>query len=294
MGIHDRDYYRRETARSIGAAYGVSFCNWLVAINVIVFVLQVLTVRWESGVTEWLELDPRAVVGGGQIWRLVTAAFCHDPGIGQALPWHLILNLLLLWWFGRDLEQIYGRAEFLAFYLAAAVVSSLAFLGLSLVLVDPSPMIGASGAVMGVMILFACHYPHRQILLFFVWPVPIRWLVFAYVLFDLHPVLLALGGVPTGGNIAHAAHLGGFAFGYLYQRFHWRVLNAVPRFSVRRRRRVSQDTKLRVVRDEPEFESDFDKRVDELLAKVSKQGMESLSSAERSLLMEASRRYRNR
>ena len=168
-----------------------------------------------SVVEEWFELDPSKVVRQGQIWRLLTCAFCHD----RFSVFHILFNMLFLYWFGRMLEPLYGSKEFLLFYLTAAVVSSICFVALCLFTRDYTPAIGASGAVMAVVVLYAIHHPRERIYVFMLVPIEIRWLVLIYVIFDLHPVLLALAGTPQNTGIANAAHLGGAAFGYLY----WRI-----------------------------------------------------------------------
>ena len=71
---------------------------------------------------------------------------------------------------------------------------------------------------MGVLMLFAMHFPRNKIYLFMILPVEIRWVVLLYIIFDLHPVLLMLSGQPTGSGVAHAAHLGGLFSGWLYYR----------------------------------------------------------------------------
>src|SRR5438874_3668659 len=100
-----------------------------------------------SFIQEWFELDTRKVVRQGQIWRLLTHAFCHD----RYSIWHIVFNMLLLYWFGGTLETMYGSREFLLFYLTAAVVAGLTFVGLDLWTGITIPGIGASGAVMAVM-----------------------------------------------------------------------------------------------------------------------------------------------
>ncbi|HYV37728.1 MAG TPA: rhomboid family intramembrane serine protease, partial [Gemmataceae bacterium] len=97
-----------------------------------------------SIVQEWFELDTNKVIRSGQVWRLLTCAFCHDR---QAI-WHILINMLCLFWFGGTMETMYGSREFLLFYLTAAVVSSLAFVGLDLYTGSSIPAVGASGAVM--------------------------------------------------------------------------------------------------------------------------------------------------
>ena len=79
-----------------------------------------------------------------------------------------------------------------------------------------APAIGASGAVIAVFMLFAWHFPRHTILVFFVIPVEVRWLVIAYAIYDLFPVLRQIGGDVVGDGVAHSAHLGGLAFGLFY------------------------------------------------------------------------------
>ena len=132
-----------------------------------------------SIVQEWLELDPTKTVEHGQIWRLVTA-FCHN----RYALWHLLFNMLLLYWFGQRLESMYGSTEFLLFYLMAAVSASMAFVSLAYYDGLKVPAIGASGAIMGLMMLYVIFYPYEQFLLFWFIPVPLWALLSLYVLYD--------------------------------------------------------------------------------------------------------------
>src|SRR5207248_10466 len=165
-----------------------------------------------SVVQEWFELDPEKTVRQGQVWRLVTCAFCHD----RLAIWHIAVNMILLFWFGTRLESMYGSREFLLFYLAAAVAGSAAYVALALYTDSNVPAIGASGAVMGVMMLYTIFYPFETFLFCWIFPVPLWILLSIYVLYDLHPVLLALSGDRLYTGVAHAGHLGGLAFGLLY------------------------------------------------------------------------------
>ena len=98
MGIYDRDYYRNEGPSVFDSLIPTGLvCRWLIGINVAVFFLQLMS----SGVTEWLILDTAKVVDG-QVWRLLTFAFLHDPNSIS----HILFNMLFLWWFGSDVEQL--------------------------------------------------------------------------------------------------------------------------------------------------------------------------------------------
>src|SRR5215475_9199170 len=237
MGIYDRDYYRREGPSFLGSiAERGKVCKWLIVINAVVFVFQLLTLdRDPAGIVVgdgdftralWLDGD---LVLQGQVWRLLTHAFLHDYR-----SWaHIIVNMVVLWWLGSQVEEIYGPKEFLALYLVAAVVAGAA----QILSVLPMPgnhyALGASGAVSAVAVIFACHYPYRQVLLFFIIPMPI-WLVVAiFVGQDLLTLLLRL---PTGTGVG--AHLGGALFGFLYYKRQWRVLNLWPDLKGWRKRRA--------------------------------------------------------
>ena len=152
MGIYNRDYFRDDQRRwhpgGMASAY-----KWLIAANIIVYLLQIFVrttqlvpvdemhvVRVHAQiVTSALDLSPTSVLHG-QVWRLLTYAFCHD--VGSVL--HILFNMLFLVWFGATLERMYGTREFLLFYLAAAIVAGLAFVALAIVLGDQTPAVGAS------------------------------------------------------------------------------------------------------------------------------------------------------
>jgi len=240
-----------------------------------------------SIVQEWFELNPKKTVEQGQIWRLVTSAFCHDRyGL-----WHILFNMLLLCWFGQRLERMYGSREFLMFYLVATVVASLAYVALAYYGGSKAPAIGASGAIMAVMMLYVIHYPFEQFLLFWFIPVPLWVLLSLYLLYDLHPVLLALAGDRMFTGVAHACHLGGLAFGFVYWRFGMRLEGLL--FHVPQVARRSRSTPFRqpVVLPFPRGDASPD-RVDDVLRKISEQGKDSLTEEELDILIQASEKYR--
>lgn len=139
-------------------------------------------------------------------WTLLTSA------VSQAALPHLAFNMLALVMFGRDLERILGSAGFLHLYVAGGIVASLGHVLYGFVTGDTTPALGASGAVMAVLIVSTALFPMRMLLLFFVVPMPQFIAVALYVVSD---VLGLFGG---GGGIAHAAHLGGAVYGWIYAR----------------------------------------------------------------------------
>lgn len=217
MGISDRDYYRKSPPRFAAWMGDTPACTALLTANLVVFLLQLLTVRTTPNITALLSVDLPSLAQG-ELWRLVTYAFCHDPHF-RDLPWHLIFNMLVLWYFGPAMEGRYGTREFVRFYFAGVLAAAGLHVGLSLLTHDGGRMIGASGAVLAVLVLYACYHPRQQMLFMFVIPIEMRWLVALYLLFDLTPVLRMLAGSGDPDGVAHAAHVGGLLYGLAYYWF---------------------------------------------------------------------------
>jgi hypothetical protein len=197
-----------------------------------------------------------------------------------------------LWLFGRDVESFYGRREFLRLYLGLLLFSSLVWVLSEDVAArsfnSPASMLGASGAVMGVIVLFACLFPKRTLLIWGVLPTPAWVLAALFVLFNL----VGAAGEPTNGDVgvAYMAHLGGAAGGYLYYRLRLNLssVGGGARLSQWFQRRP----KLKLRR--PDEDDTLNAPVDKILEKISREGMDSLSRQERKLLENASRRYQQR
>jgi membrane associated rhomboid family serine protease len=296
MGIYDRDYYRPEGSRGFSSfSDRGQMCKWLIGINVVMFVIQLVAQdAGSTAVTDALALDPAAVLHG-QVWRLLTYAFLHDPTIWQ----HIVFNMLFLWWFGADVEDLYGPKEFLAIYLVSAVVGGVVFTLTSLTPVNGGICLGASGAVTAVMVLCALHYPRKIILLFFVIPIPI-WL---FVGFNVaQDAFMFINRQRT--EVAVAVHLGGALFAFGYYKQHWQL---VPYFmKLQRWFKERRRPPLRVYREEPpealamkaapatETDEPFEEKLDRVLEKVASAGQQSLTEGERRILLRASEIYRKR
>jgi membrane associated rhomboid family serine protease len=277
MGIYDRDYYRGQTSGSAWLTGLTPATQWLVITNVIVFVAQLLT---HDTVTRALVVTPRSVFEEYQVWRLLTAAFCHGS------IWHILWNMLWLWWFGRELEMLYGSREFLIFYLTAAVVASTTWAlsnwgGMV-------PMLGASGAVSAVVVVFTMLYPRRQLLIYGILPVEMRWFVLVWLAYDLF-MMVDRG---ASSSVAFTAHLGGAAYGFLYKLLDLRLGRLVQRPRTRGRgfRVVGSDAAT----PPPGLGEDLAHRMDEVLAKIAREGPDSLNAGERAILDQASQRLRDR
>jgi hypothetical protein len=221
---------------------------------------------------------------------------------------HIVFNMWFLWLFGGDLEEMYGPREFLSFYLVAALAGGAAFLGAG-ALTGQKSCIGASGAVTAVMVLYALHFPHRTILLFFVLPVPVWALVVFQVLQDTILFAQQTGGADSfKSGTAVSVHLGGAAFALLYYKLQWRltrIWSGMAAWQAQRRR-----PRLRVYREEEprpaqpvaaaaapsaaEIDEQLEAKLDAVLEKVARSGQASLTDSERQILLRASEIYKRR
>ncbi len=219
-------YYRSTGGPTIGLGGRITpGIKILIIINVSVFALQVLAqlMGGQGEMVDIFGLTPAHVVGGPYVWQLVTYMFLHSTN------WisHLLLNMLMLWMFGTDLERLWGTRAFLKYYFVCGIGAGI----LTCFTFFHSTTIGASGGVFGVMLAYGLTFPNRQILLWFIFPM--RAIMFVFLCIGIE--LLALRGLQDG--VAHFAHLGGMLFGYLYLKRAWQVRRFVGEIRWRLRRR---------------------------------------------------------
>jgi membrane associated rhomboid family serine protease len=302
MGIYDRDYYRRDGSKFFGAlATGGRFTNALIVLNVVCFLLQIMTRSGgEEPFTRALDLDVSAL-REGQVWRLLTYAFLHDPSSIM----HLLFNMLFLFWFGRQVEDRLGGREFLRVYLLAAVAAGLAFVGATLLGFHRGPALGASGAVTATLILAAFYNPRQVIYLFFILPVPIWGFVILSVAMDVFNFADRKEGVAT------SAHLGGAAFAFCYYKLRWNVggwFDWLPEW----RSRPKTQARLRIYSEEEHEplharvsaprpvapprgdDEQLEAQADVILEKIARVGIQGITDSERALLVRASEMMKRR
>ncbi len=195
-----------------------SVLAWFLGILVGVFILQSIAETWSiSWFTTRTVIDFGALSGDGikrgYVWTIFTHTLLHG-GIG-----HLLINCIGLFFFGRELESTLGSGRFLRLLLSAALGGGLVWLGIHFQ--RPGTVVGASGILMGLLAVYACLHPRRpiQLLLFFIIPVRVQpvWLVIILGGIDLLGLLFR--ELPGGGSlygVAHSAHLGGLAAGWLF------------------------------------------------------------------------------
>ncbi len=297
MGIYDREYYRDETEAARGGGSWSAVAT-IIALNIAVYLgMAMFPGEWQQRLAlpaNLLEPDQAlTLVTEGRIFTLVTYGFVHD--LSERFPFHILFNMLLLWLCGSDIEGIYGKRLFWKMYLSFVVLAGICWvLTENLVFRDyQSHAVGASGAVAGVMMLFILHFPRRVVLLFGVLPIPV-WLL---GIFWLGREYLSFQGQVYGlrmAPVAHAAHLAGALFGWLFYRTHFTLFSLLPTHWLSKLRRAP-GSRLRVVRpDDAVDEESLEAEVDRILAKISQQGTESLTPAEIHTLEAASRRAQRR
>lgn len=232
----------------------------MIACGVAFFVQQTIDRFMGGNLLGWLALVPATVVMQGRIWQLVTYMFLHGD------PMHLFLNLMMIAFIGSELEAAWGRARFLKFYFFCGVMAGLFYL-LIQVFTSPAslgvPMVGASGAIYGLLVAYGIFFGERTLLFMMMFPMKAKH--FIWVLAGIEFTTTVFSG--PGGTIAGVAHLGGMAagFGYLYVRARLMIANRDRAASggpstvakKKKSRRAGRHLKL-VIDNEKEFEGDKD------------------------------------
>ncbi len=207
--------------------------KWLIIINVLVYIVQI-TVGRQFGFTEEIMLYP-VTDPAFRPYQIITHLFAHSP---EMLA-HIIFNMFGLWMFGSILENVWGAKRFLNFYLICGIGAAFLHLfveyvtwqhlqqAISMQDADTAerlraslgPALGASGAIMGVLVAFGYLFPNTELYLLFI-PIPIKakWAVLGYAAYDL------FGGFYGNDNVAHFAHLGGAITGFILV-FIWNKTN---------------------------------------------------------------------
>ena len=309
MGIYDREYLRDEDQPTgLRMVFGNSAVNTLIAVNIAVYVADAI-----AGGDHWLSYllsaTPETLRQPWNWWKFLTYGFVHDPNHLN----HILFNMFGLWCFGKTIEERYGKKEFLTFYLMAIVLGGIAwssreyFTSISQVAqltVDQfrarmlMPLLGASGAITAIVMLFVFLYPTRTVLLFMVIPAP------AWVL----GVILVAGNIFTNklpgegeGRIAYDVHLVGAAFAAAYFWFGWRLSSFVPSMGwmssmprgAKRLLRSKPDLRIHHPEDHESYREQ-DEQADRILAKLHEHGDSALTSQEKQILEDYSRRMRQK
>lgn len=264
-----RDRYTRQFS-------AINFIVWVtIIIQAVVFLLPSIG----NYLISYGGLYPNAVFRG-QIWRLISYSFLHDPHS----IFHIAFNMLGLWMFGKEIEYMWGNRKFFEFYLFTALFAGVFSL---LLIFFGSPyinIIGASGALMALLVVYAYYFPNRELLFFFVIPMKVKTAVIVFA------VISVLGAGGSFFNISHITHLGGLIAGFVWvaigDKFDLFVRNIIAFFQNKTSKRTenynSYDFK------KPKQTNLRAEEVDKILDKINRSGIQSLTPAERKILQDAS------
>ena len=241
----------------------------LISINFGIFILQSLSGA-ENLFFPLFGLVPKLVWSELMIWQPFTYIFFHG-GI-----WHVLINMFVLWMFGSELERLWGKQHFLKYYFVTGIGSGLItmFLGFNSMI----PIVGASGAVYGVLLAYGLTYPNRTVYLYGIIPIKSLWFVMGIGL------IAFMSSFNNVSQISHLTHLSGMVIGYfmLKKPVRWNDLW----FAIRKKTmeyRVQQEEKK--VSRQQEIERD----IDFILDKINRDGFDSLSQQEQNRLYKGSR-----
>jgi membrane associated rhomboid family serine protease len=278
MGLYDRDYTQQHFRQSggippirLGFSPITPAVKWLLIINIGVFMLMALSPALGAFLANWFAVDATSLTGALQLWRLITYQFLH------ASFTHILLNMLGVFFLGPTLERNWGSRKFITFYLGCGMAGGLFYLFLAGIgFLDRTYMVGASGAVLGMLAACAILFPHFVVILL-IFPLPIR--TAAIILTVMYLATIVGRGHNAGGD---AAHLAGMAAGAIY------VLWRPWREKLREKNRVVQ------------WESDTARQqtlkmeVDRILKKVHESGVRSLTRQEKKTLEKATKAEQSR
>lgn len=216
-------------------------------------------------------MTPLRVTAQGWLWQPVTYLFLHGG------PLHLLFNLYMLWALGRAVEERWGARSFLFYFFLCGIGAA----GLNLLL-EPrslSPVVGASGAIYGLLVAFAFMYPEAVFLVMFLVPLKAKHAVIFFAVIEL-----MFSTSANQSHVANLAHLGGLATGYLYLR------SRTWRYQTRSLMGSWADwIKKKTAPKPPVPFHELGQEVDRILEKISQKGRSSLSRSERDLLERYSR-----
>lgn len=264
-------YYQNTGGFQIGPGSLSPIIKYLLIVNGLVYLIQNFTA---AGLAGTFGLTPALFYREfpNYTFQIFTYMFLH------AGFFHIFFNMFALWMFGTEIEYRWGPRSFLKFYILCGLGGALMSLvfnpGLSY------PIVGASGAIYGVLVAYWFMFPDRILYIFFLFPMKVRWAI---------PLFALLNFMASGSNVAHLAHLGGAIVGFIYIKTDWRW-RIIPNW-LKSRRLKKKEIKIEKNRQKAE---EIMKRVDKILDKINEVGLENISKEDRKFLEDASQILSNK
>jgi len=240
----------------------------LVSVNFGIFLLQTIA-RTEGMFFPLFGLVPKLVWSEFMLWQPFTYLFFHG-GI-----WHVLINMFVLWMFGSELERLWGKKHFLKFYFVTGVGAGLVtmIIGLN----SMTPIVGASGAVYGVLLAYGLTYPNRTVYLYGIIPIKSLWFVIGI------GVIAFMSSFDNVSQISHLTHLSGMVIGYLMLKRPVRFNDLW--FTIRKR---TLEYKIKHEEKKVSQHQEIEREIDSILDKINREGFDSLTSEEHDRLYKGS------
>ena len=241
----------------------------LVSVNFTIFFLQTISGK-EHLLFDLFGLVPQAIWSDFMIWQPFTYLFFHGN------IWHILINMFVLWMFGSELENAWGRKNFIKYYfitgIGAGIVTCLFNLQSNI------PVVGASGAVYGILLAYGLSFPNRTVYLYGLIPIKSIWFVIAI------GILAFLSSFQQMTQISHLTHISGMAIGYVFLKRRWR-LNDIW-FKIRKK---TLEYRIQIEDVNQSKKKVLERDIDHILDKIQKVGFKGLSDQEQNKLYNASK-----
>ena len=240
----------------------------LVSVNFGIFLLQTIA-RTEGMFFPLFGLVPKLVWSEFMLWQPFTYLFFHGS------IWHVLINMFVLWMFGSELERLWGKKHFLKFYFVTGVGAGLVtmIIGLN----SMTPIVGASGAVYGVLLAYGLTYPNRTVYLYGIIPIKSLWFVIGI------GVIAFMSSFDNVSQISHLTHLSGMVIGYLMLKRPVRFNDLW--FTIRKR---TLEYKIKHEEKKVSQHQEIEREIDSILDKINREGFDSLTSEEHDRLYKGS------
>ena len=241
----------------------------LISINVLLFIFRYISI-------DRYDLAQIFGLSSGDVWPMiwqpVTYMFIHGDFF------HVFMNMFVLWMFGSEMESIWGSREFIKYYFITGIGSGIIWLLLN-ISNSYSVLIGASGAIYGILLAYGLMFPNRKVLIYFLFPIKVKYFV---ILLGAVAFISSIGD--SGSNISHLTHLSGMLIGFIYLRSN----TYLPRLLLLIN---STLVEIKNKRDEKKQARQFaaKKHIDKLLDKINDVGYDGLNEKEKKDLYNHSR-----
>lgn len=247
----------------------------LISINFIIYALQSLAGK-EDIFFRLFGLVPNVFISELMLWQPFTYMFFHAPYYSSVGISHILLNMLGLWVFGRELEQAWGKSKFLKYYFLTGIGSGL--ITYLFQINSDNPVIGASGAVYGILLAYGISFPNRMLYIWGLIPVRSIWLVV------IMGSIAFFGLLGRADGISHVTHISGMFIGYLLLKKKWQLADII--FAMRKK---TVEFQVQRKEDRALKKKNINRDLDMILEKIKEVGFSGLSKEEQSKLYESSK-----